>query len=325
MLGPSGPRRYVARAMEVQLPRPDVILTHESDLDGFVAGHLLQRLAQSLFKTEVRLEAWNTQGWRQRPMKERSAWICDMAYESRVDRPDWVVIDHHPVDDRPRNARLIHDTSRSAALLCYDLCRASGLGNAELDRLVALTDIGDLFREDDPDFALSQEYSALLKTYPFWNLSKLIEGRLESLIDHPLLEVVRTRKRVEDPIGMAWSRARVTEITPGLAWVDVAVGNSNLILHELLRSPDCRHAVLVTLIRKAATGVIVSLRSRNGEALGIAQKLQGGGHPNAAGATLPRSIQTLPDAVEYLQKILNPKPVGAAPLESAFTDLRLGG
>ncbi|MGE3309697.1 MAG: DHH family phosphoesterase [Limisphaerales bacterium] len=311
--------------MDVQLPRPDVILTHESDLDGFVAGHLLQRLARSLFDTEVRLEAWNTQAWRQRPMKEGSAWICDMAYEGRLDRPDWVVIDHHPVEDRPRNARLIHDTSRSAALLCYDLCRASGLGNANLDRLVALTDIGDLFREDDPDFGPSQEYAALLKTYPFWSLSKLIEGRLESLIEHPLLEVVRTRKRVEDPIGLAWSRERVTEITPSVAWVDVAVGNSNLILHELLRSPDCRHAVLVTLIRKAATGVIVSLRSRNGEALGIAQKLQGGGHPNAAGATLPRSIQSVPDAVEYLQKVLDPKPVGAASLESAFTDLRLGG
>jgi hypothetical protein len=27
------------------LPRPDVIITHESDLDGLVAGVLLQRLA----------------------------------------------------------------------------------------------------------------------------------------------------------------------------------------------------------------------------------------------------------------------------------------
>ena len=28
------------------LPQPDVILTHESDLDGLVAGVLLQRLAK---------------------------------------------------------------------------------------------------------------------------------------------------------------------------------------------------------------------------------------------------------------------------------------
>lgn len=310
-------------AMEV-LPRPEVILTHESDLDGFVSGHLLQRLAKVLFGTEVRLEAWNAQAWRQRPLKERSAWVCDMAYDGRLDRPDWVIIDHHPVDERPRQARMIHDTTRSAALLCYDLCRASGIANPALDRLVELTHIGDLFLEDRPDFDLSQEYSALLKTYPFWSLSKLIEGRLESLIDHPLLEVVRTRKRVEDPIGLAWSRSRVTEITPLLGWVDVAVGNSNLIVHELLRASECRHPVLATLIRKAATGVVVSLRSRNGEALGIAQKLQGGGHPNAAGATLPRSVQTIPDAVEYLRKILDPKPPVSANLDSAFSDLRLG-
>jgi hypothetical protein len=310
--------------MEV-LPRPDVILTHESDLDGFVSGHLLQRLAKKLFQVDIRLEAWNTQAWRQRPLKERSAWVCDMAFDTRLDRPEWVVIDHHPADERPRQARLIHDTTRSASLLCYDLCRSNGISSPELDRLVALTDIGDLFQEAHPDFDLSQEYSALLKTYPFWSLSRLISGNLESLLDHPLLEVVRTRKRVEDPIGLAWSRTRVTEITPSLGWVDVAVGNSNLIVHELLKAPDCRHAVLATLVRKAATGVVVSLRSRNGEALAIAQKLQGGGHPNAAGATLPRSVQAIPDAVEYLRKILDPKPVGLTHLDSAFSDLRLGG
>ncbi len=306
------------------LPRPDVILTHESDLDGFVSGHLLQRLARTLYQTDVRLEAWNTQAWRQRPLKEKSAWVCDLAFDARLDRPDWVIIDHHPVDDQPSQARYIKDTSRSAALLCYDLCRESGISSPELDRLVELTDIGDLFKEDHPDFDLSQEYSALLKSYPFWSLSKLIEGRLESLLDHPLLEVVRTRKRIEDPMGLAWSRTRIISVTSDLAWVDIAVGNANLIVHQLLCSPECRHPILATLIKKAATGVVVSLRSRNGEALGIAQKLQGGGHPNAAGATLPRSVQTIPDAVEYLRKILDPQPAGLMSLESAFPDRRLG-
>ena len=31
------------------LPRPDVILTHESDLDGLISGVLLKRLARKLF------------------------------------------------------------------------------------------------------------------------------------------------------------------------------------------------------------------------------------------------------------------------------------
>ena len=41
-----------------------------------------------------------------------------------------------------------------------------------------------------------------------------------------------------------------------------------------------------------------------------AKLLQGGGHPNACGAGLPKHIQRIPDAVEYLKKTLNPKPGG---------------
>ncbi len=33
----------------IALPRPEVICTHESDLDGFVSGLLLQGLAEKLF------------------------------------------------------------------------------------------------------------------------------------------------------------------------------------------------------------------------------------------------------------------------------------
>jgi nanoRNase/pAp phosphatase (c-di-AMP/oligoRNAs hydrolase) len=74
--------------------------------------------------------------------------------------------------------------------------------------------------------------------------------------------------------------------------------------------------VLLTLFRKANNTVVVSLRSRNGEALKIAEKLQGGGHANACGATLPRSVRSIPDAVEYLRQLLNPAPKKDAPLNS---------
>ncbi len=306
------------------LPRPDVILTHESDLDGFVAGHLLQRLAKKLFSSEVRLEAWNTQAWRQRAPKERSAWVCDFTFDSRLDRPDWVVIDHHPALAKPAHARLIHDTSKSAALLCYELCKSHGIESPQLDRLVALTDIGDLFREDDPDFDASQDYAALLKTYSFWNLSRLIDAQIESLIDHPLLTVIRTRRAVEDPLGFEWSHSRIVPLGNGVGWVDVVVGNSNLIVHRLLRAPECAHKVLLTMARKGSAGVVVSLRSLNGEALPIARMLQGGGHPNAAGATLPRGVQGVPEAVEYLRGIFDPRPVPITKLEDAFAGLTLG-
>ena len=39
------------------LPKPEVIITHESDLDGFVAGLLLQRLAMQLYGEKVPLQA----------------------------------------------------------------------------------------------------------------------------------------------------------------------------------------------------------------------------------------------------------------------------
>jgi nanoRNase/pAp phosphatase (c-di-AMP/oligoRNAs hydrolase) len=79
---------------------------------------------------------------------------------------------------------------------------------------------------------------------------------------------------------------------------------------------------LLTLLRKSNGLVVVSVRSRNGEAIKVASLLQGGGHANAAGATLPRSVQRIPDAVAYLKKVLNPAPApvqrGAADLDSAF-------
>jgi hypothetical protein len=54
----------------ISLPKPDVILTHESDLDGLVSGLLLQRLAYRLFDSEIPLEAYHYHSWRQRGLNE---------------------------------------------------------------------------------------------------------------------------------------------------------------------------------------------------------------------------------------------------------------
>src|ERR1041385_602817 len=77
------------------LPKPEVICTHESDLDGLLSGLLLQRLAVKLFREEPRLEAYHNHNWRQRGLPEKSAWVCDLTFEPRLDRANWVVIDHH--------------------------------------------------------------------------------------------------------------------------------------------------------------------------------------------------------------------------------------
>jgi nanoRNase/pAp phosphatase (c-di-AMP/oligoRNAs hydrolase) len=88
--------------------------------------------------------------------------------------------------------------------------------------------------------------------------------------------------------------------------VDTVVGNNNLVVHQLLEERATKYPVLVTLFRRGNL-VFASFRSRGGEALKVAEKFQGGGHANAAGAILPKSIRNIPDAVEYLRQILNPK------------------
>ena len=252
--------------MTRSLPRPDVIITHESDLDGLVAGVLLQRLARKLFNTEVRLEAYHYNNWRQRDLREKSGWVTDLTFEARLDKPNWAVIDHHSTETPGKSATLIHDLNKSAGLLCYELCREEGLDSPELDRLVHLNNVADLFLEDDPDFMLASDYANLVKIYQFWNLHALIGGQLEKLLGHPLLEVMAVKRRIENPIGFAWSKENVTEISPTVGFVDTVIGNNNLIVHQIMEQQASAYPVLITLFRRSNGAIIASLRSRNGEA-----------------------------------------------------------
>ena len=166
----------------LDLPRPEVILTHESDLDGLISGVLLQRLAQKLFHTEIPLEAYHYHTWRQREPREVAAWVADLSFEGRLDKPNWVIVDHHTTEIVPHRARLIHDLNKSAGLLCYELCRAAGLQSPDLDRIVHLNNVADLFLEDDPDFVLANDYANLVKVYQFWNLHALLNGEIERVL-----------------------------------------------------------------------------------------------------------------------------------------------
>jgi oligoribonuclease NrnB/cAMP/cGMP phosphodiesterase (DHH superfamily) len=304
------------------LPKPEVILTHESDLDGLVAGVLLQRLAKNLFGADVPLEAYHYHAWRQREPREPAAWVTDMSFELRLDKPNWVVIDHHATEIVPRHARLIHDLNKSAGLLAYELCREHGLGSPVLDRLLHLNNVSDLFLDTDPEFILANDYANLVKVYGFWSIHALIDGELEKLIDHPLLQVMELKRKIEDPLGLEWSRRNVVEISPDVGFVDTVIGNNNMIVHQLLEQKATRFNVLLTLFRRPNGLIIASLRSRNGEAIKIAEKLQGGGHANASGATLPKSVRNIDDAVVYLRNVLNPKqsaPINT--LEGLFSAL----
>ena len=291
------------------LPQPQVVITHESDLDGFVSGHLLQRLANHLFDQKTLLQAWNYSNFDRRPLRENCAWVCDLNFSKRMNRDNWLIVHHHQKDVEPQRARLILDHSKSASLLCYELCKEHGLGNEKLDRLVHFTNVGDLFLTDDPHFTESIDYGSLIKQYMFWNIAKLIEGDLESLVDHPLIEVIATRRRIENPIGYEYAKAHITPLSDTVAMIESPIGDTNAVVHQMLTEEITPQPVILTAVTRNRS-VSVSLRSRNGEALAVAKLLQGGGHPNACGATLPQTVQRIPDAVEYLKKTLNPKPGG---------------
>ncbi len=291
------------------LPQPQVVITHESDLDGFVSGHLLQRLANHLFDQQTLLQAWNYTNFERRPLRENCAWVCDLNFSKRMDRDNWLIVDHHQTDVDPQRARLILDHSKSASLLCYELCKEHGLGNEKLDRLVHFTNVGDLYLTDDPHFTESIDYGSLIKQYMFWNIAKLIEGDLESLVDHPLIEVIATRRRIENPIGYEYAKAHITPLSDTVAMIESPIGDTNAVVHQMLTEEITPQPVILTAVTRNRS-VSVSLRSRNGEALPVAKLLQGGGHPNACGATLPQTVQRIPDAVDYLKKTLNPKPGG---------------
>ena len=112
---------------------PEVVITHESDLDGFVSDHLLQRLANHLFGG-LKLQAWNYTNFEKRPLRESCAWVCDLNF---CKRDNWLIVDHHRTDHDPQYAQLILDHDKSASLLCYELCKEYGLGNEKLDRFGA--------------------------------------------------------------------------------------------------------------------------------------------------------------------------------------------
>ncbi len=304
------------------LLRPERIFTHESDLDGLLSGLLLKRLAEKEFGGKVKLEAHSYPSWRMRALNERCAWVCDFSFEKRMDRQDWMILDHHTTDVKAEQCRLIHDLGKSASLLCYELCKEHGIRSEALDRIVHLSNVADLYLEKDPDFQEAVDYANLVKAYGFWNINELIGGDPEKLLNHPLLEVIRTKRLVENPMGYAFSREHIFRVTDQFGVVETVVGDVNSIVHQLLESGDTEYQVLATMFQKANRQVIVSYRSRNGEALPIAKRFQGGGHANACGATMPKSVTSIDEAILYMQQILEPEAgtaKGLASLESANT------
>jgi len=125
-------------------------------------------------------------------------------------------------------------------------------------------------------------------------LHAIIDGRLERLLDHPLLEVMAVKRRIEDPLGFDWSKRNVQELSPTVGYVDTVLGNTNLIVHQLLEQKETTYPILVTLFRKANNAVVVSFRSRNGEALKVAENSKVAVTPTPAARRCPVTSSRFP-------------------------------
>jgi oligoribonuclease NrnB/cAMP/cGMP phosphodiesterase (DHH superfamily) len=297
------------------IPEPEIIFTHESDLDGFVSGILLKYLARKLFNKDVALKAYHYGAWENFEIRHKQAWISDLSFEARFDRKGWMIVDHHSYTHNPEAATMVHDAGKSAGMLAYELCKAHGIQSEALDRIAHYNNVSDLFLKDDPEFEVSTDYASIIKVYGFWPIYSILEGRLENLLDHPLLRIVSLKREIENPIGFDWSSRNIIEISPQVALVKTTIGNVNLIIDRMLDERTTPHQVLMTLGRRNNGPMTVSLRSRNGEALPVARMLQGGGHPNACGASLPKIIHHQNDAVEFLRNTLNPPVEETQPMD----------
>ena len=100
----------------IALPHPEVIITHESDLDGLVAGVLLQRLAKKVFNAKIPSKPITTTSG-SNAIPRKSAWVTDLTFESRLDKPNWLIVDHHVTEAKATQATFVHDITKSAGLL----------------------------------------------------------------------------------------------------------------------------------------------------------------------------------------------------------------
>ena len=143
--------------MQVSCPRPDVIFTHESDLDGLVCGCAAATAGRKMFEHRrppgglpLSISGSSATCARNPPGSPTSP--SNRAWTGRTGRSLTIT----PPIPPPRTPLFIHDITKSAGLLCYELCQQHGLGSPALDRLVHLNNVADLFLEDDPDFIARQ-------------------------------------------------------------------------------------------------------------------------------------------------------------------------
>ncbi len=273
---------------------------HASDMDGLACALLLDQFTQV---GDVRFLDY--------PLPEDlgaegKVVICDLNLEP--DHPAWrnpqaVVFDHHgaaPADAAVRVADAHEDGDACAALL---LCRA--LPPVPYlwtwGRFIETVNAADLYREDDPRFAVGRRYQWLVNKLGIETLFRVARAKPLGFISLPawVHELVRAAMERENrqALSAALMLARRIPGTPtGLPdfmLSIIATGDRSTVLNEMARQYGGPAAAIDLATIDEQVRVQVSIRDPAGRAREIAQAFGGGGHAEAAGWTMDLMAATL--------------------------------
>jgi len=100
--------------------------------------------------------------------------------------------------------------------------------------LLHWNNVSDFVLSKRPGVCHRDDYANLVKVYTFWNLHAADTGRSRTARWPPLLEVMAVKRRIEDPLASKWKPQEHCQLSPCRASWDTIVGNTNLIVHQLL-------------------------------------------------------------------------------------------
>lgn len=125
--------------------------------------------------------------------------IADVSFSENKDNLDLLykhfdritLIDHHLYpeefwDDFP-NMKIVHDTKKSATLLCHEYFSNAGK-NKNLDKLTRIIDVYDIWQTEEPEFQFSQDLNEYFWTYDLELLTQKI-AQNEYKLPNDFLEV----------------------------------------------------------------------------------------------------------------------------------------
>lgn len=306
---------------------PSRIYSHEADLDGFVSGNILYHISKYLFGESPKIKYINYDRLNNISADENEIiWVSDLNYNKSMDDKInglMFIIDHHkwepdPIDctpDHPFCDKIyyIHDTTKSASLLCFELLKeivnnSDDNSNKEyyqkyiedIKNLVIQTNIGDIFKYNSTDELIearsyARYFNDVIKPY-LYCAETILNCKKEDLLPSFYKSYKKTKyynkyKAELNQLLLLYEdelNKKQNEIHPGIYNIQYIKGDHSMIFNILLEKYKNIKAIITEIKNPNTYKWSLSIRSKdNKTAYHIASKyFNGGGHPNASGAVL---------------------------------------